>query len=99
MGEGDPELSLALMEKYFSCSLENKDIKNFYIFYNRGVCAAFASEKTRKLIEQLQQAGAELYFCGTCMEFYDLGSQIKVGKICCMNDIRITLNKSRTDFL
>ena len=99
MGEGDPELSLALLEKYFSCSLENQDIKDFYVFYNRGVCAALQHENILELLERIQQAGAQIYFCGTCLEFYGIASQLKVGKLCCMNDIRIVLNECRADFL
>lgn len=99
MGDGDPKLSISLLEKYLSCSLENKDIKDHYIFYNRGVCAALENDNIYQLLEKIQHAGGEIYFCGACLEFYGLGSEVNIGKICCMNDIRITLNESRTDFL
>ena len=99
MGEGDPELSISLLAKFLSCSLENNDIKDHYIFYNRGVCAALKHESIYQLLEKIQQAGAEIYFCGVCLEFYGLGSAVNIGKICCMNDIRITLNDSKADYL
>ena len=99
MGEGDPELSLSLLEKYLSCSLENNDVKDYYLFYNQGVCAALKNDKIYKLLEKHQQSGAEIYFCGVCLEFYGLGSEVNIGKICCMNDIRVILNETKADFL
>jgi hypothetical protein len=99
MGEGDPALSMQLLEKYFSCSLENKDIKDYYLFYNSGVCAAFQSESIIKNLQSMQEQGAEIFFCGTCLEFYHLAHQLTVGKMSCMNDIRIAMNTCKTDFL
>jgi hypothetical protein len=99
MGDGDPQLSISLLEKYLSCSLENKDIKDYYIFYNRGVCAALENKSIYGLLEQIHHEGAEIYFCGACLEFYGLGAEVNIGKICCMNDIRITLNETKADFL
>ncbi len=99
MGDGDPEFSISLLEKFLSCSIENNDIKDVYIFYNRGVCAALENESIVELLKKIQTAGAEIYFCGACLEFYQLGAELKIGKICCMNDIRITLNETTASFL
>lgn len=99
MGDGDPALSISLLEKYLSSTLENRDIKDVYLFYNQGVCAALENQTIYSLLVKIQQAGAEIYFCGACLEFYGLGSELKVGKICCMNDIRITLNETKANFL
>ena len=99
MGEGDPTLSISLLEKYFSCSLENNDIKDYYLFYNQGVCAALKNQAIYQLLQKIQEKGADIYFCGVCLEFYNLGSEVNVGKICCMNDIRAVLSECQTDFL
>lgn len=99
MGEGDPELSLVLLEKYLQTSLENNDIKDVYAFYNAGVQAALEHPAVYALLKQIREAGAEIYFCGTCLEFYGLAHKADIGKIACMNDIRMVINNTRADFL
>ncbi|NWK57438.1 DsrE family protein [Verrucomicrobiaceae bacterium N1E253] len=99
MGEGDPKLSLILLEKYLTSSLENDDIKDVYAFYNSGVKAPLENKNIYLLLEQVQSKGAEIYFCGTCLEFYGLAQDVNIGKIACMNDIRTVINNSRADFL
>lgn len=99
MGDGDPEFSISLMEKFLSCSLENDDVKDAYLFYNRGVCAALKNDNIVALLQRLEKEGATIYFCGACLDYYELGAALKVGKICCMNDIRETLNITKADFL
>jgi len=99
MGDGDPELSISLLEKFLTCSLENNDIKDYYLFYNQGVCAALKNKSIYALLKKHEEAGAQIYFCGVCLEFYGLGAEVNIGKISCMNDMRITLNETKADFL
>lgn len=99
MGEGDPALSLSLMESYLKTSLEDKEVQSAYVFYNRGVCAALESPAMREIIEGLAQGGAAIYFCGRCLEYYGLAAKVSVGKIACMRDIRAVLSSHRSDFL
>ncbi|MBK1792841.1 DsrE family protein [Persicirhabdus sediminis] len=98
MGDGVPELSLILLEKYLKSSLENDDVKIVYAFYNRGV-QVLTDDRIQPLLVQLEAAGAQLYFCGTCLEYYGIAKQLNVGRVACINDIRHIMNAYRCDFL
>jgi hypothetical protein len=45
-----------------------------------------------KALRVLQDQGVEILVCGTCLDFFELTSVLKVGKISNMYDIMSTVN-------
>ena len=80
VGEGDPQLGYNLMKMAIYTLSESEDVPASVLFMNSGVQII---DSVNKLIEK----GAEVLVCGTCLDFYGLKEQLKVGEVSNMYDI------------
>ena len=88
MGEGDPQLGYNLMKMAIYTLSESEDVPASVLFMNSGVKLVAGDERqiidsVNKLIEK----GTEVLVCGTCLDFYGLKEQLKVGEVSNMYDI------------
>ena len=88
VGEGDPQLGYNLMKMAIYTLSESEDVPASVLFMNSGVKLVAGDEQqiidsVNKLIEK----GAEVLVCGTCLDFYGLKEQLKVGEVSNMYDI------------
>ena len=88
VGEGDPQLGYNLMKMAIYTLSESEDVPTSVLFMNSGVKLVAGDEQqiidsVNKLIEK----GTEVLVCGTCLDFYGLKEQLKVGEVSNMYDI------------
>ena len=88
VGEGEGELGGNLM-KMFLYTLSQADwVPASVLFMNSGVrLPAGEEEQVIDSIRTLLDKGAEVLVCGTCLSFYGLTEQVKVGTVSNMYDI------------
>ena len=94
MGEGDVELGELLLRAYINTLSENDFLPQTIILYNNGVKIALSDRDTSRSLEEMEKKGVELILCGTCIDFYKLKPEIKIGKISNMFVIADKLSKA-----
>ncbi len=80
MGIGDEALGTSLMKSFiFSLSQQDKLPKTI-LFYNGGVRLTCEGSESLDDLAALADAGVEILSCGTCLNFYGLTDQLKIGE-------------------
>lgn len=87
IGEGSRELGENLMKMFFYTLSESEDIPQTIIFMNGGVKLPTLNEQVAEHLRQLEAKGSEILVCGTCLNYYDLTKQLKIGCVSNMFDI------------
>jgi selenium metabolism protein YedF len=89
MGHGDVELGSVLMKAFFKTLVDSEKKPKTIIFVNKGV---FLVTKGSNVLEELkvlnEKFNTEILACGTCLDFYNIKDQLKVGVISNMFDIQ-----------
>lgn len=88
VGEGDPQLGYNLMKMALYTLAQGDQVPVSLLFMNSGVKLVAGDEQqvidsVRSLIEK----GTEVLVCGTCLDFYGIKEQLKVGDVSNMYDI------------
>lgn len=81
MGEGDPELGNVLMKSYIYALSQQEELPETILFYNGGVKLTCETSASLEDLKSLEAQGVEILSCGTCLNFYGLTEQLKVGSI------------------
>ena len=92
MGEGAPELGRILIKGFLSTLLELNPLPQKVIFLNSGVKLTASYNDTADVIRELEENDVDILSCGTCLEYYDLESELKVGEVSNMYEIADSLN-------
>jgi selenium metabolism protein YedF len=87
IGEGDPELGATLLKMFFYTLAQDRNIPQYILFMNNGVKVPANNEQVVEHLQTLKESGAEILVCGTCLNFYGLADQLKVGLVSNMYDI------------
>ena len=87
LGSGEPELQHALFAKYLGLLLAGGLTPAVLCFYTEGVHLVCDGSPVLESLRALEQRGCQLFVCTTCLEFYGLKEQLRVGKACGMPDI------------
>lgn len=93
VGAGDRELGTNLMRMFFYTLAEDDDLPASILFMNDGVKLPTLDQQVADHLKTLADRGVEILVCGTCLNFYGLGDQLKVGTVSNMYDI---VSKMRT---
>lgn len=81
LGSGDDKLG-ELLIKSFIYTLSERDIKPKNIFFvNSGVFLTVSGSQVLEEIRKIEEYGANIFSCGTCLDFYNLKEKLEVGKI------------------
>ncbi len=81
MGSGETELGERLITLFFKSLVENNMIPENIIFVNSGVFLTTGESETLDYIRKLEDNGSVIYSCGTCLDFYEKRSDLKIGHI------------------
>ncbi len=88
VGEGDPELGRSLMKMALYTLSESDNAPASVLFMNGGVkLVAGEEQQVIDSVSKLVERGTEVLVCGTCLDFYGLKDQLKVGEVSNMYDI------------
>jgi selenium metabolism protein YedF len=87
MGRGSEELGWALLQTYIQTIKDVRPLPEKILMYNSGVKLVATASGALDALEYLQEQGVEILACGTCLDFFNLTSAIKVGQISNMYDI------------
>jgi len=94
MGSGDDDLGRILMKAFLNTltKIENRPSK--VIFYNAGVKLVAEGSGSEDDLAYLADNGVELLICGTCVNYYNIKDNIKIGIISNMFDILNTMSNA-----
>ena len=87
MGGGDEVLGKKLMKAFIFALTSQDEVPEKVICYNTGAFLTTQDPDTIKDLKSLEQAGAVVMTCGTCLDFYGLKEKLQVGIISNMYDI------------
>lgn len=91
MGRGDDVLGDVLIRSFIHTLLQLNPPPDAIICYNAGVKLAAKDSAVLDDLRQLAQAGVDIVVCGTCVNYFALGSEVAVGHISNMYDITETM--------
>ncbi len=92
MGSGDDELGAMLIASFFRKLAGSENKPEQIIFYNAGVKLLADGSHALDGLILLADAGVDLVACGTCVEFFQLGDRLKVGRVGTMQGIVAALS-------
>ncbi len=94
MGRGSDELGWALLQTYIQTIEQVDPLPSKIIFYNSGVKLVAGKSGALDALVALQQKGVEILACGTCLDFFQLKSEIKIGHISNMHEIMTAMSEA-----
>ena len=80
VGQGDDALGATLMRAFLGVLPEVLDGPAALIFLNHGVKLTTAGSPVLEELEALEEEGAELYSCGTCLAHLGLRDRLEAGE-------------------
>ena len=87
MGQAEPELAHGLVRKWLTLVEENGQLPGAICFYTSGVRLVVEGSPVLDLLARYEEAGVHLIVCSTCLEYYGIRDQLKVGIVGGMTDI------------
>ncbi len=87
IGSAERELQLLLAGKYFALLAENDILPNAICFYTGGVRLVVEGSPVLEQLAALENKGVRLIVCSTCLDYYGLRDQVRVGIVGGMTDI------------
>ena len=87
MGEAEKELQQKLVTTYFKLLDENNILPAAICFYTEGVRLAVNGSPILDSLKSLEAKGVRLILCSTCLNYFNLADQVKVGIVGGMTDI------------
>ena len=91
MGRGDDELGSVLIRGFLHALGEVSPKPDTLIFFNAGVKLTVQGSEVLEDLRSLEEQGASILVCGTCLDFYGLKEKIRVGMVSNMYDIAETM--------
>ncbi len=91
MGSGDDELGALLLRSFIKTQAELERRPDAIVFYNDGVKLCCEGSLLIDDLKGLEAAGVEIIACGTCLNFFSLGVQLRVGRVTDMLEIAALL--------
>lgn len=87
MGQAESALQLKLITTYLKLLDENNILPGAICFYTEGVRLVVTGSPVLEQLRSLQTKGVHLILCSTCLNYYNLTIDVKVGVIGGMTDI------------
>ncbi|MDD2522835.1 MAG: DsrE family protein [Anaerolineaceae bacterium] len=81
LGDAPGGLQQALVVKYLSLLAQEEEKPSQILFYTEGVRLVCEGSLVLGWLRNLEEAGVELIVCSTCLEYFGLMDQVRVGKI------------------
>ncbi|MBS5138889.1 MAG: sulfurtransferase-like selenium metabolism protein YedF [Clostridium sp.] len=87
IGDGSEELGNSLMTMFFYALAESNDAPRYILFMNSGVKLPVENDQVVEHLKTLQEKGSEILVCGTCLKFFNIADNLKIGTVSNMYDI------------
>jgi selenium metabolism protein YedF len=87
MGHAEPGLSHKLMVTYLKLLRETNRLPAAMGFITEGVKLLVEDSPVLEQLQELEKAGVLLIACGTCLNYYGIMDQLKVGIVGHMSDV------------
>jgi intracellular sulfur oxidation DsrE/DsrF family protein len=87
MGEAVQELQHKLIGTYLKLLDEHNILPGAICFYTEGVYLVVDGSPVMETLHSLENKGVRLVICSTCLNYFNLTSQVKVGIVGGMGDI------------
>lgn len=87
IGGGDETLGKLLLKNYLYTLTESTPKPKKILLMNSGVKTAIEGADPLKSLLILEEQGIEILVCGTCLDYYGIKEELKVGRISNMYDI------------
>jgi len=94
MGVGDDTLGRALMKGFVYALTQLDEAPATVLLYNGGAKLSVEGAETVEDLKTLEEGGAEILTCGTCLNHYGLTEQLAVGSVTNMYVIAETMAKA-----
>ncbi len=94
MGSGEAELGHILMKSFLYTVRETAPYPKSMVFFNSGVKLTTEEGQILDDLRHLESMGVEILVCGTCLDFYKIKEDIKVGEIANMYSIYEAMKNS-----
>jgi len=80
LGDGEPDLGARLMKAFLTMLLESGRIPARMIFMATGIFLTTEKSPVTDVLRKFEKQGAEIFSCGTCLEYYGMKEKLLVGK-------------------
>jgi intracellular sulfur oxidation DsrE/DsrF family protein len=87
MGHAEEALQLTLMGKYLELLAQNDELPAALCFYTDGVKLVCEGSPVLEKLRALETKGVRLIVCSTCLNYYSLAEEVKIGIVGGMPDI------------
>lgn len=91
MGRGSEELGAILVRSLMHTLNEVEPRLDKLIFFNSGVRLTVEGSDVLEDLRTLEQGGAEILVCGTCLDYFQIKDKVAVGQVSNMYTITETL--------
>ncbi|MCL5108423.1 MAG: sulfurtransferase-like selenium metabolism protein YedF [Chloroflexi bacterium] len=81
LGRGDEELGRQLAVNFLRTLAFRDEVPGTIVCYNEGVKLAEQGSPALPMLEALVQKGAEIVLCGTCVNYFQLGERLGIGRV------------------
>lgn len=86
LGRGESELGASLIKMFFYTLSQEASVPDYILLMNAGVTLA-CNEEVADHLKLLADKGSEILVCGTCLNFYGLSEELKIGTVSNMYEI------------
>lgn len=80
-GRGSDELGEILTESLLNTLADNDTVPEKVVLINAGVNLACSESRVIEALKKLETKGVEILACGTCLNFYGITNELKVGRV------------------
>jgi len=87
MGSGNDELGALLLRSFLKTQAQLERKPDAIIFYNDGVKLCCDGSLLLEDLKTLESTGVEIITCGTCLNFFELAADLRVGRVTDMLEI------------
>ena len=81
LGSPDDKLGALLMASFLRLLSQKEQLPKFIILWNAGVKLAVNGAETQEFLKTLEDRGARIISCRTCIEYFGLTDSIGAGEI------------------
>ncbi len=75
----DSDIGRVLMKGFFETMKSTGEFPHTVFFMNKGVMLTTTDEEFVSILKGINEAGVEIYSCGTCLKHYGLEDRLQVG--------------------
>ena len=75
----DEELGKIIVKGFFDTMKVTRQLPHTIFFMNAGVKLTTVNSDTLGVLKDIENMGVEVYSCGTCLKYYNLEAELKVG--------------------